>query len=105
MTSDRSVKRITIRLSALEDQNLRLEADGAGMNVSQLIRDRAIGHTTRAGCPLYPVIVELQRVGHALLALRDSSATSADQLGELLVDLKDVLHRAVSALDAWRRGQ
>lgn len=75
------------------------------MNVSQLIRDRAIGHTTRAGCPLYPVIVALQRVGHALLALRDSSATSADQLGELLVDLKDVLHRAVSALDAWRRGQ
>ena len=57
------------------------------------------------GCPLYPVIIELQRVGHALLALRYSSATSADQLGELLVDLKDVLHRAVSALDAWRRGQ
>lgn len=103
MTADRFAKRITIRLSAVEDQNLRLEADGAGVNVSQLIRDRAVGHATQAGCPLYPLIVELQRVGHALLALRDSGATSADQLRELLVDLKDVLHRTVSALDAWQR--
>ena len=51
MAADQSGKRITVRLSAVEDQNLRLEADGAGMNVSQLIRDRAIGHATRAGCP------------------------------------------------------
>lgn len=105
MAADQSGKRITVRLSAVEDRNLRLEAEGAGVNVSQLIRDRAVGQATRIGCPLYPLIVELQRIGHALLALRDSGATSADQLRELLVDLKDVLHQTISALDAWQRGQ
>jgi hypothetical protein len=61
-TNDRASSRFEMRLTAAERQQLRDEADLAGMSISELVRKRTFGKTIHAATDLI-MIRELRRLG------------------------------------------
>jgi hypothetical protein len=61
-TNDRASARFEMRLTAAERQQLRDEADLAGMSISELVRKRTFGKTIHAATDLM-MIRELRRLG------------------------------------------
>jgi hypothetical protein len=61
-TNDRASARFEMRLTAAERQQLRDEADLAGMSISELVRKRTCGKTIHAATDLM-MIRELRRLG------------------------------------------
>jgi hypothetical protein len=61
-TNDRASSRFEMRLTAAERQQLRDEADLAGMSISELVRKRTFGKTIHAAIDLV-MIRELRRLG------------------------------------------
>lgn len=106
MKKRRSDERITVCFSADELDALKREAEEARVKISRLIHDRALERSVPSGSPVWPFVNELQRVGHALMALRDSNLVRpAGQLDVLFADIQDLIHRAARVLDANCRRQ
>lgn len=104
--TSRSDSRITVCFSADEAEALKREAEGARVKISRLIHDRALEKSVPSSNPVWPLVAELQRVGHALMALRDSALVlPAGELEVLIADVRKVLLQAARVLDPGCRRQ
>lgn len=87
------VRRVTIRLTADEEQQLRDAADCAGLSISEYLRRRVHGHRVASQTDA-TVIRELRRIGGLLkLVHTESGGAYSQQTAAMLSELRDCIER------------
>ncbi len=85
--------RIGIRVTSKEKKQLQLDAELAGLSVSELIRRRYFGRPIVANADII-MINELRRIGGLLkLAIVESKGCYKKDVNDTILEIKNYIHR------------